>query len=100
MKNPNANRHESSGYRICQSRSLRREVLLFPNDWRFEGEETTADREPGVRIDDVAGGLDTVPVVEDLALTGFDLTGLTGSRRLLPILEFPLLLMTIPWLPA
>ena len=51
-------------------------------------------------IDDVAGGLDTVPVVEDLALTGFDVTGLAGSRRLLPILEFPLLLMTIPWLPA
>ena len=100
MKNPNANRHESVGYRICQSRSLRGELLLFPDDWRFEGEETTADRVLRLLIDDVAGGLDIVPVVEDLALTGFDLTGLVGSRRLLPIFEFPLLLMTIPWLPA
>ena len=99
MRNPNANRHESSGYRICQSRSLRIELPLFTGDWRFEG-ETTADRVVRLLIDDVAGGLDIVPVVEDLALTGFDLTGLADPRRLLPILEFPLLLMTIPWSPA
>ena len=75
-------------------------VPLFPNDRLIEGEDTTADRVLRVPIDDVAGCLENVPVVEDLALTGFDVTGLAGSRRLLPILEFPLLLMTIPWLPA
>jgi len=98
MRNPNANRHESSGYRICQSRSLRIELPLFTGDWRFEG-ETTADRVVRLLIDDVAGGLDIVPVVEDLALTGFDLTGFTGPSLFLPIFEPSLLLMTIPWLP-
>jgi len=50
-------------------------------------------------MDDADGDLDTVPVVEDLALTGFDLTGFTGPSLFLPIFEPSLLLMTIPWLP-
>ena len=73
--------------------------MLSPDDWRVEGEETTADRLLCLFTDDVAGEPDIAPVVEDLALTGFDVTGLAGSRRLLPVLEFSRLLMTIPLLP-
>jgi hypothetical protein len=40
--------------------------------------------------------LRTVPDLEDLTLTGFELTGLTGCVLLLPILEPSLLLTTIP----
>ena len=85
--------------RACQSRSLRRDVPVIPVDWRLEGEETAGDRGLRVLIDDVADDLDTAPLVEDLALMGFVLAGLTGSKRLLPIFEFSLLLTTIPWLP-
>ena len=74
-------------------------MLLFPVDWRVEREEITADRLRCIFIDDVAGEADDTPVVEDLALTGFEVTGLAGSRRLLPTLELLLLLMTIPLLP-
>jgi len=68
---------------------LRRDELLFPDDWRFEREEPTVDRLLCALTDDVAGGLDTVPVVEDLALPcfnviGLDVAGLTGSIRFLP----------------
>ena len=71
-------------------------MTLFREDWRFEGEEPTADRVRRIFFDDVAGEADDTPVVEDLALTGFEVTGLAGSRRLLPALELLLLLMTIP----
>ena len=73
--------------------------MLFSGGLRVVGEDTTADRLRCIFIDDVAGGLDDTPVVADLALTGFEVTGLAGSRRLLPILELLLLLMTIPSLP-
>jgi len=74
-------------------------VKLFSGDWRFEEEEITADRLRCKFIDDVARGAADILVFEDLALTGFDVTGLAGSRRLLLLLEFPRLLMTIPSLP-
>jgi hypothetical protein len=73
--------------------------MLFSGGLRVEGEDTTADRLRCIFIDDVAGRLDDTPVVDDLALTGFEVTGLAGSRRLLPTLELLLLLMTIPLLP-
>ena len=73
--------------------------MLFPDDWRVEGEETTAVRLRCIFTDDVAGEPANTPVVEDLALTGFDVPGLEGSSRLLPVLEFSRLLMTIPLLP-
>ena len=73
--------------------------MLFPDDWRVEGEETTADRLLFLFTGDVAGDPDNTPVVEELALTGFEVTGLAGSRRLLPILALSRLLMTIPSLP-
>lgn len=73
--------------------------MLFPDDRRVEGGDTPGDRLRWLFIDELAGDPDIPPVVEDLALTGFDVTGLVGSRRLFPVLLSPRLLMTIPLSP-
>jgi len=80
---------------MTQSRSLRWDALLLPDDWRLEGEETTLDRGGRVFIDDLAVGRDNAPADEDLAMTGFVITGAAGSRLPLPIFEFSLLLTSM-----
>ena len=89
----------NQGCRPSYLRSLRYDFLLFPDGCLPGDAETAVDRGPRAFIDDVDGDPGIVPVVDDLALTGVDLTGLAGSSRLLPIFELSLLLITIPWLP-